>query len=114
MRDGAKLRTVFAGWGLLQLNMAHMAAGIAIVGIGGFFTTGVFGPLLFGGDRGSWIPIVVAIGLVKVAMEIYGSVKKWTQSVLQEAEVQIMSIGETIRAPPTKIARTDGTYGYER
>lgn len=88
-----------ASW--LGVDAAYVMASLLVIGVTGFLTLGMFGPMLWPGrgQQDTILVVVIFIGLLRTFVVIYKKVKSWSGRLLQKAESVIVHVGASPPMP---------------
>ena len=86
----------------LGLDPSYILASLTLVGVTGFMTLGLLGPLLWPGrgEGDSLLLVVVIVGLMRTFALLYRMVKRRSARVLQHAERLVVDVGTPAPMPP--------------
>lgn len=104
-----------AAW--LGVDPGYVLASITVIGVSGFLTLGMLGPVLWPGrgHQDSIMIFVVIIGLARAFILIYDNVKRRSGFLLREAEKMVVDVGasppEAAPQPPSPTAEAAASAG---
>ena len=94
--------SLFAPAAWLGVDSTYVLASLTMVGVSGFLTLGMLGPILWPGhgQQNSLFFVVVVVGLLRTFGIIYRKVKDNSAKLLQTAEKMVVDVGTSPPPPP--------------
>ena len=92
----------------MGIHTPYLAASFFVIGLTGFMSFGVMGPMLWGrGQQDAVLLVAVVFGVFRTFALIYSSVKHRSGRILERAENLIVDVG--VPAPPAPPAPLEAT-----
>ena len=97
----------------LGIDAPYLLASMVMIGVSGFLSLGLLGPMLWParGQQDTLLVVMIVVGLLRTFMLLYGAVKKRSGYFLREAEKMIVDVGES--APDPAPETTEATEATE-
>jgi len=96
--------SLFSGFDLPQrlgIDVPYLLASLMVIGISGFMTLGMIGPMLWHrGQQDSLLLVMVVVGVFRTFLLIYDTVKRRSGVLLQTAERMVVDVGGSPPPPP--------------
>ena len=88
----------------LGVEVPYLCASLILIGVSGFLTLGLMGPVLWHrGEQDSFLLVVVVVGVVRTFFLLYDSVKRRSGRFLEQAENLVVDVGESLRREREKL-----------
>ena len=88
----------------LGVDVSYFVASLTMIGLSGFLSLGVLGPMLWPGrgQHDATIIIMVVIGVARTFILIYSLVRRWSGTLLREAEKMVVDVGASAPDLPAR------------